>query len=308
MFSTRFGSFNGSTWEGLCQQVFKRKYQGEGYQQMPASPGDYGIEGYTADTGWAFQCYCPDKHYSRTELYEKQRDKITADLLKLKNYSVELGARLGNTKIRRWVFVTPEVDRNALLEHAKSKEAEVREWNLPILADDFTVLLHDGDHYLVEINAVRTASGEALVFDDAVPVLAALTGQQEQYEQNVRRKSGYRLAEKHRLPDIQARVQQLTQRTIEQFLEADGYFRRVESTAPMTHLRLVRLINEYEQYVIETSATWSGSAEQLTIQVRDGLVNLISAELAPEFDRANVLKVARYMTARWLAVCELDYD
>lgn len=54
MFNTKFGPFNGSTWESLCQQVFKRKYQAECYQQMPASPGDYGIEGYTSDTGWAF--------------------------------------------------------------------------------------------------------------------------------------------------------------------------------------------------------------------------------------------------------------
>lgn len=307
MYVTKFGPFNGSTWEGLCQQVFKRKYQAECYQQMPASPGDYGIEGYTSDTGWAFQCYCPEKHYERTELYEKQRDKITADLRKLKDYVSELQARLGSTKISRWAFVTPEVDRNALLAHAKAKETEVRGWKLPILSDDFTVLLHDGDHYLVEINEVRAASGEALVFDDTAPALAALTGKQEQYEQNVHRKSGYRLADKAQMSDFQARVQQLSQRTIEQFLEADGYFRRVASASPMTHVRLVRLINEYEQYVIETSATWSGTAEELTTQVRDGLVKLISDELAPEFDRANALKVARYMTARWLAVCELDY-
>lgn len=307
MFSTKFGPFNGSTWEGLCQQVFKRKYQAECYQQMPASPGDYGIEGYTADTGWAFQCYCPEKHYERTELYEKQRDKITGDLGKLKDYQSELQARLGNTKIARWVFVTPEVDRNALLAHAKKKEAEVRGWNLPILTADFTVLLHDGDHYLVEINEVRTAAGEALVFDDAVPALAALTGQQEQYEQNVHRKSGCRLADKAQKTDFTARVQQLSQRTIEQFLEADGYFRRIASASPMTHVRLVRLINEYEQHVIETSATWSGTAEELTTQVREGLAKLVSAELGPEFDMANALKVARYMTARWLAVCELDY-
>lgn len=307
MYVTKFGPFNGSMWEGLCQQVFKRKYQVECYQQMPASPGDYGIEGYTSNTGWAFQCYCPEKHYERTELYEKQRDKITADLRKLKDYETELQARLGSTKICRWVFVTPEVDRNALLAHAKAKEADVRGWNLSILTDDFTILLHDGDHYLVEINEIRAAAGEALIFDDAAPALAVLTGEQELYEKNVHRKSGYRLADKEQKPDFQARVQQLSQRTIEQFLEADGFFRRIASASPVTHVRLIRLINEYEQYVIETSATWSGTAEELTIQVRDGLAKLISDDLAPEFDKTNAMKVARYMTARWLAVCELDY-
>lgn len=255
MYVSKFGPLSGSTWEGLCQQVFKRKYQAECYQQMPASPGDYGIEGYTSNSGWAFQCYCPEKHYERTELYEKQRDKITADLRKLKDYETELQARLGSTKICRWVFVTPEIDRNALLAHAKAKEADVRGWNLSILTDDFTVLLHDGDHYLVEINEIRAAAGEALIFDDAAPALAALTGEQELYEQNVHRKSGYRLAEKMKSPDFQARVQQLSQRTIEQFLEADGFFRRIASASPVTHVKLIRLINEYEQYVIETSAT-----------------------------------------------------
>ncbi|BBQ29927.1 hypothetical protein WP2W18E01_15090 [Aeromonas caviae] len=307
MFTTKFGPFNGSTWEGLCQQVFKRKYQAECYQQMPASPGDFGIEGYTSVTGWAFQCYCPEKHYERTELYENQRDKITVDLRKLKDNVTDLQARLGSTKICRWVFVTPEVDRNALLKHAKSKEAEVRGWNLPILSDDFMVLLHDGDHYLVEINEVRAAAGEALVFDEAAPALTALTGEQEQYEQNVYRKSEHRLEEKAQKPDFQARVQQLRQRTIEQFLEADGFFRRIASASPITYVKLIRLINEYEQYVIETSATWSGTAEELTVQVRDGLAKLVSEDLAPEFDKTNAMKVARYMTARWLAVCELDY-
>ena len=126
MFTTKFGPFNGSPWARLCQLVFKRKYQAECYQQMQASPGDYGIEGYTV-TGMAFQCYCPEKHYDRTELYEKQRDKITADLRKLKDYHSELQSRLGSTKISRWVFVPPEIDRNALLQHAKAKEAEIME-------------------------------------------------------------------------------------------------------------------------------------------------------------------------------------
>src|SRR5690606_22703438 len=133
--------------------------------------------------------------------------------------------RLGSTKLCCWVFVTPEVDRNALLAHVKVKEAEVRGWNLPILTDDFKVLLHDGEYYLLEINQVRAAAGEALVFDDTVPALTALEGEKEYYEHNVHRKSEHRLANKAQRVDFCARVQQLSQRTIEQFLEADGFFR-----------------------------------------------------------------------------------
>jgi len=305
MFSTKFGTFNGDTWENLCQLVLKRKHQNEGYQEMPASPGDYGIEGYTVTTGWAFQCYCPDKHYERAELYEKQRDKITEDLKKLELYQAEIQARLGTTTITRWIFITPEIDRNALLKHAKIKEAQVKSWGLPFISEDFTVLLHDGDHYLVEINDVRVASGEALVFDDATPVLAELNGSQEEYEKNVVRKTEIRLADK---PSPASQVTQLSQRTIENFLESDGFFRRISSTSPTTYIRLIRLINEYELEVVELSATWVATAQELTDKVREGLERLVVKELSPEFDQTNAKKVARFMTARWLAVCELDYE
>jgi len=308
MFMTKFGPFNGSTWEGLCQQVFKRKYGTEGYQQVQASPGDFGIEGFTVNTGWAFQCYCPEKHYERSELYDKIRNKITQDLAKLNTYQTDLAARLGSTTICRWVFVTPEVDKNAILVHARKKEQEVLSLGLPFIAHDFKVLIYDGDHFIVEINEVRAAAGEALVFDEQAPILAELKGVQEEYEKNVSRKCSLRLADKSERQDFPQRLAQLSQLTIEAFLGADGYFKRIEATSPTTFVKLVRLINEYEQYVIETSITWSGTAEDLTVKVKDGLAQRIAQELAPDFDLTNANKVAKHMTARWLAVCELSYD
>ncbi|MBP0639717.1 hypothetical protein [Cupriavidus sp. AcVe19-6a] len=308
MFVTKFGPFNGSTWEALCQQVFKRKHGSEGYQQMPASPGDFGIEGFVLSTGWAFQCYCPEKHYERGELYEKIREKITTDLGKLKTYESELVKRLGSTKISRWVFVTPEVDKNAILVHARTKEQQVIAQKLPFIADDFSVLIHDGDHYIVEINEIRSASGEALIFDEQPPILQKLSGEQEEYESNVKRKCSTRLSDKVNRVDFEQRVTQLSQLTIEAFLGADGFFKRIETASPTTFVKLTRLINEYELYVVEMSATWSGSAEDLTIKVRDGLAQRIAQELTPDFDATNASRVARHMTARWLAVCELNYD
>jgi hypothetical protein len=308
MFMTKFGPFNGSTWEGLCQQVFKRKYEADGYQQVHASPGDFGIEGFTVNTGWAFQCYCPEKHYERSELYDKIRDKITQDLGKLNTYKIDLAARLGTTKLCRWIFVTPEVDKNAILVHARKKEQEILALGLPFIDQDFTVLIYDGDHFIVEINEIRTAAGEALVFDEQVPVLAELKGEQEEYEKNVSRKCGLRLADKSGRQDYPQRLSQLSQLTIEAFLAADGYFKQIEATSPTTYVKLARLINEYEQFVIEASITWTGTAEDLTVKVREGLAQRIAQELAPDFDLTNANKVAKHMTARWLAVCELNYD
>ena len=96
MFKTKYGAFDGTSWEELCQIIFKRRYEDELYQKIPASPGDFGLEGFTNRTGRGFQCYCPSTHYDKHELYEKQRDKITTDLNKLKFEATSLLRRKMN--------------------------------------------------------------------------------------------------------------------------------------------------------------------------------------------------------------------
>ncbi|HDL6349326.1 TPA: hypothetical protein PXC92_005340, partial [Pseudomonas aeruginosa] len=125
---------------------------------MPASPGDWGIEGYVAN-GIAFQCYCPNKHYNPDMLYIKQRDKITKDIGKLRTNEAELFARLGDTRIKNWCFVTPEISDNKLIKHAKAKEAEARAWNLSILSPDFRIDLHTAEHYEADIHAFQALEG-----------------------------------------------------------------------------------------------------------------------------------------------------
>lgn len=308
MFRSSFGAFDGDSWEALCQQVFKKKFAREGYQPIPASPGDFGLEGFTMFTGIGFQCYCPDEHYTRQELYEKQRDKITKDLGKLKDNEVELKRRFGSTTLSDWYFVTPEINKNDLLAHARTKETEVRSWNLSILQPNFHVHLHDADHYLVEINEILSAAGVALDFGMHPPVLPALTEQMEVYEDNVLRKSKARLKMKQTSVKYDFLVNQINQQTLESFLEADASFRRIQETAPTLYFKLVRLISEFEKFVVETSATWDGTADELTTTVRDKLTQRIVRDLSPLLDETNASQISRHMVARWLAICELDYD
>jgi len=88
VYNTPYGPFDGDSWERLCQQVFKKKFMVDGYQHIVATPGDFGLEGFTTTTGCGFQCYCPDKLHPVKDLHDKQRDKITRDLKKLKTYEV----------------------------------------------------------------------------------------------------------------------------------------------------------------------------------------------------------------------------
>ncbi len=307
VFHTAYGAFDGNSWERLCQLVFKRKFSDDGYTHIPATPGDYGLEGFTKTTGCGYQCYCPDKAYQQKELYEKQRDKITTDLKKLQTYEADLTKILGATKLRRWHLVTPTIAHNDLIKHSQAKEAEVRGWNLSILAPDFQVLLHDADHYATEIQEMKLAVGQALDFGGLPAVLPDLNDSSETYEKNIMRKTRTRLA-KAPADKLEGRVARLYAKTLREFLDHGSHLKRINDTAPTVHSRLARLINGYEAEVDERCFTWEGTPQELTDKIRDGLTERIVRELAPAIGETDAADIARMIVARWIAVCEVDYD
>ncbi len=307
MFNTPYGPFDGPSWERLCQQVFKKKFAADGYQHIPATPGDFGLEGFTKTTGCGFQCYCPDKLYPDKQLYEKQRDKVTEDLAKLRKYEQDLKALLGPTKLRRWYLVTPTIVKNELVKHARAKEADVRAWNLSILDHDFEVIVQDADHYVTEIQELLLASGKALDFGGIPTTLPQLGKRPEVYEENILRKTQARLQGRVAADKLGGRVADMHQRTLREFLDHDAHFRRINDTAPTVHARLIKLINGYEAHVVETCSTWEGTPQQLTEKIRDGLSARIAKDLDPHIDEAESAYIARLMVSRWIAVCELDY-
>ncbi|WP_416040432.1 hypothetical protein [Acinetobacter lactucae] len=307
MFNTKYGPFDGTTWENLCQMIFKRKYEQESYQRMPTSPGDFGLEGFTLVSGVGFQCYCPNKHYDRKELYEKQRDKITTDLKKLKEYTEEIACRLGRTKLSKWIFVTPEFDKNELIKHARAKEEEVRSWELPILSDDFTILLYDADDYALEIREFQKALGEVLFFSQVQP-LAELDKPTEVYEENIDRKNKLRLKEFESSETYEKRLAKLNEMTIKQFLECDPYLKAIDNESPTFYLKLLRVITEFENTVKEETLTWFGNPNDLTDKLKKLLNERIINDLSPNSNMTMAEEISRRVFARWLAVCELDYD
>ncbi|HCD6318344.1 TPA: hypothetical protein NDU01_005065, partial [Enterobacter hormaechei] len=92
-------------WEGHVNDLLRLKFGEENYIPIPDfHNGDAGIEGYCTQ-GYAFQSYCPDEACTVDKLYDKQRDKMTADvgkfILDKKGYLKQI---LQNTKIRRWIL------------------------------------------------------------------------------------------------------------------------------------------------------------------------------------------------------------
>lgn len=302
MISTPYGPFDGPSWELLCQQVFKRRYPG--YQPIPASPGDFGIEGFTKPDGCAFQCYCPDKHYTRAELHEHLRDKLTRDLAKLKKNAAHLPTYLGTTKIRRWIFVIPEFGHHNLVAHAQVKEAELRGWNLGFVDDLVTVEVHDGQFYGQEIFQILQEGGGRPALDGLPVVLAPLGDDLSVYEANILRKTQVRLQDR---PNAGAALGRLYAWTLKTFLECDDHFRRIEEGMPSVHQRLVRHVNEFEIRMTETCILFTGTAEEMTSMLTQDLESRLVRDMSDVLDGPELSAITRRIVARWLAICSLDY-
>lgn len=244
------GAFNGSTREATIQFVLKAKFGADGYQHVPPTPGDFGIEGFTKHTGLAFQCYCPDTHYERKELNKKQQDKITKDLKKLMINQTSLQGILGGTKIKDWYFITPEIAHNALLTHAQEKQNEVRAWGPPHLDENFTVLVQDIGFYKHEINQHRLTMGAPISIgqdkqsipkvNESPPPTTTIC--------NVRRNCAWSVRASVRLPP-------LFSKTRDTFLDYDGFFQTLYEKAPQTYFQVAKTLNGFEKDGDEWSMT-----------------------------------------------------
>jgi hypothetical protein len=302
---TDFGSFDGTSWERLCQAAFKLKY-GPAYQRMPASPGDFGIEGWTTD-GLAFQCYCPERHYSQEELYEAARDKITRDIGKLKLYAHDIAERLGATKIQKWLFVTPTINDNALHVHARKKEKDARKWQLTILTEDFSISLLDGGYYATEIEQCKRNSGGAVQLGPALDATEVLPQAPEEYDKLIDRKNRQRLKFRLTSPTFESELQQFNQLVQGKFLHCDQYLATIERTSPQTFAQIIRVIGHYAEEMQELKYFWTGEPNQLVESVRGELGNRLEKQLGGVVSFSDARRLADLVVARWLAVCQLDF-
>jgi len=147
---------NGDEFEKMCRKLLELMYGATSFQEIPATDqGDFGLDGYTFEPE-AFQCYAPEKLYTTEELYNKQRDKITADIVKFIKNEKKLKELVGDKKFKKWVFLTPTFDSKRLNVHAGKKTKEVLGKKLAHVANDFQIVLKEADNFFrTEIETYR---------------------------------------------------------------------------------------------------------------------------------------------------------
>ncbi len=156
-------AWSGDDWQAHCDLLFGEHHGSGGYQRVPDTDrGDLGLEGFSIDgKGCSYQCYATEKTEVRAR-YEAQRNKMTADLGKLVRNKMRLEVLLGDHKLRRWIFMVPAHDSKDLIAHARKKEAELREAELPFLADDFAIAIQTETDFGREM-AILESHGAATI-------------------------------------------------------------------------------------------------------------------------------------------------
>jgi hypothetical protein len=303
MISTDIGPLDGNKWESLIQSVYKRNH--DMYQEMLASPGDLGIEGFILGKGVVIQCYCPDKEYDTATLHTKQVNKITADLQKLSKYADELKRHLGDTKITQWIFATPRVAKHDIHKHARAKEIELRGYGLDILDEKFTILVKDLAFFEVDIRKIQVVGGHQLDFSGVSGIYIPEPKLTTTYDKNITDKNEIRSAVKNIYdPDVHTKLNDLTKKS---FLEGYDILKVIHRQSPELYEKIAKVVNNFEADVEEESLTWEDSPRQLIENISLKLMHRLEKDsfISAAINHENLVAIVKHMIARWIAHCPM---
>jgi len=309
MIRTEFGTFDGNKWENVSQLCFKNNFREESYQMVKATPGDFGIEGFTR-TGKAFQCYCPNEHYSTKVLYENHRDKITRDLKKLKTYEKQLQKILGTTKIQKWYFVTPTYAKNEIVQHCSQKKEEVKSWDLSIIdSNNFEVIFEDIS-FLHPF--LKTAVENSNIKIDVIPETELKLEEKLKWKgskipliENSQNKNAHRLSSSSLNYDL--KLDKLVDLNVEHFLEGKNILTKWEEDYPIGYEGFLDITSaiesEIEERCITNTKKPSDLYEEFRALLKSELQNSFS-NLAPQM----ILKLTNWALADWIFRCPINFE
>lgn len=305
MIKTTYGSFDGNSWEGFCQVCLKLKYESEGYQELPAWQGDLGIEGFTR-TGKVFQCYCPDEDYEPQTLYEKQRDKISTDLGKLKKNESELKRYLNGILIQQWIFLTPLYKNKELVRHCHTKASDFRNMNLDVLSKDFDVLIYNIDFFAAQIPIVNGTTNNKLEIpadrDESKDI--DWKGTNIDLVNNAITKHGKRISDS---PNKEEKINKLTDFTIGDFLDEQQLVTKWKNLIPTDYEKFLRLISDYEKTVEEMCITNTDDNNLLYERIKQELKERLM-QTFPYIEDITLEKLMKGVVADWILRCPINFE
>jgi hypothetical protein len=297
----RYQAWHGREWQDYCLMLLRARYIDHRLQEVPdRHKGDLGLEAFTHD-GIAFQCYAATEPLDVKSLYEAQRDKLTADLTKLKKKKAELAKLLNGVVIETYVFMVPRHESKDLVIHAQTKAAEVRSWDLPFISDNFAITIETDEHYAAERNAV--CSVPAQLIDDGMIEPAVL--------EDWRGANAPLLSDAHRkLTALGLEGQALSaylDRLLTEHLRGENMLSSLRAKYPDSWYSVAQVQSEKENLLaVEYPPGSAGCAGDVKAIADELMTEIIKA--APPVPHLSARLLAWAFVAGWILHCPLDFE
>lgn len=307
---------NGNEWENLCVQCYRRRYQNDHYTPIPAvQGGDGGIEGYTM-AGVVHQCYCPERTYSDKELYEHQRDKMTADIDKLltPSYATRLN-KMGVPPIVEWHFNIPEYKDSRILEHAEKKRMEVlvakkkNPANFEHINENFRIIIKTAEDFTPEISRIIRTNITNFKLNLAIKHNGAPDWSKCDSEkvENIHRKIKAIMNVNDNTAD--ERINEVVNIYIEKYISGLEVMQSLRIDAPEFYEDLYKLEQSYKNEV--KIKTLMNNDRQLNRNIFEEILNAFQLKLERDFSnaltQASIGELKQDLVASWLADCSMEF-
>jgi hypothetical protein len=180
-------------WERYVNQLLSTHHAifGGSYQRVPDLGGDGGLDGFTSDTGEAYQAYADQDSKNNEERTRKQKNKILEDLGKLEKNADYWQQMLGDTKLKHWTLLVPDLDDKEVVKYAKTKARQLAKKGLPFIDASFFADVKTSEDFAVAKAYLRIPVIPRRDADDVTgEAIVAFQQSQPMFIQQLKRKLG----------------------------------------------------------------------------------------------------------------------
>lgn len=291
-------------WQALILRLLKIRYPAGQFVEVPDKVhGDCGIEGFSRD-GVCFQCYAPEEPLATADRTLKIKSKISADAPKLRKNETKLRAILGQTKLKRWVLVTPRWDDKSILEHAEKVAERIRGHGLSFIDSDFCISVETLDNYSAEYYVVLRAGKNILNLhgqEAAQEECDDWSNSNDVLVDNLNRKA------RAIYGNNQDKINELRDRFIRHYLTGQNTLDRMRDQHPELYELVAQIRTEREEFLATESLIASDLPPVVLKQTIETYRSRLGEEI-PGLSKHTIEQLVFGAISDWLLRCPLDLE
>lgn len=256
-----------------------------------------GIDGLVPTEGIAYQAY--GQEFDNKDPVAGVRKKIRTDLAKLKKYENEIREVLDNQKIQYWVLLlNRQVPSSSIHSYAKTKEKEVKDWNLSIIHPKFQVVLCDPTFFKTEYLEYAKKKDDRIEVD--------IQSQNMPSMDSIRLNPNFiKIAKKFTHITDQAVAEKLAFEEIKAFLQNMSQLDQIRKEQPDFYSEIEEIRSEVE-IEAEQGTLLSGTFESFS-QTKNTLFNRLTHQIGERLGPKTLSRVQKFIIADWLVRCPLSF-